>query len=378
MSSDKNVTHPLIDAYARTSVRNALAQSRKPLPFSRIGASTRSNSEHMAFYSDPAALDKALEAIDLPKILSGVDRREKEQEDRSRTSGSALRSGSAGSHDRLGYDDHLAMETLAYFKNDFFKWVHAPPCTRCGRDGDNMLSLGAERPGTPGPDLVSVVEHYQCKECNEKTSFARINNPVSLLKSRTGRCVEWVNCFLLVLRAVLGVDSKVRYVWNHEDHVWCEYYSRALGRWVHMDPCENAWDQPALYCENWGKKMSWVIGIGNDYVVDLSSKYVTVAEKQTAKDLVESPRTVLLALCRINARLAERVWHAAQAQSASESDAYTRFYWSYLVPKNRDLLSMRPGKTPCVCEDGASRTTVRGRQSGSASWTAARGEDGCR
>lgn len=29
--------------------------------------------------------------------------------------------------------------------------------------------------------------------------------------------------------------------------MWCEYWSAALGRWVHCDPCEAAWDTPLLY-----------------------------------------------------------------------------------------------------------------------------------
>jgi hypothetical protein len=38
-----------------------------------------------------------------------------------------------------------------------------------------------------------------------------------------------------------------RFVLLQADHVWCEYWSEGLGRWVHADPCEAAWDRPLLY-----------------------------------------------------------------------------------------------------------------------------------
>ncbi|KAG7858967.1 hypothetical protein KL919_003032 [Ogataea angusta] len=118
---------------------------------------------------------------------------------------------------------------------------------------------------------ADIVEQYRCLECSQTVEFPRYNNPKSLLSFRKGRCGEWNNCFILLLCA-LGL--KVRYIWNAEDHVWCEYYSQHLKRWVHLDSCENQFDNPTLYCDGWGKKMSYVFAVSAAYIADVSPKYI--------------------------------------------------------------------------------------------------------
>jgi peptide-N4-(N-acetyl-beta-glucosaminyl)asparagine amidase len=43
--------------------------------------------------------------------------------------------------------------------------------------------------------------------CDQQTRFVRYTSAVKLLETRTGRCGEWANCFLLVLRAA-GFDAR--------------------------------------------------------------------------------------------------------------------------------------------------------------------------
>ena len=81
------------------------------------------------------------------------------------------------------------------------------------------------------------------------------------------RCGEWAHCFLLCLRAA-GYDA--RHVQDWADHVWTEYYSPVLGRWVHVDACEAAWDTPLLYEQGWGKQESYVVAVARDGVVDVT------------------------------------------------------------------------------------------------------------
>lgn len=74
--------------------------------------------------------------------------------------------------------------------------------------------------------------------------FPRYNDPGKLLETRKGRCGEWANCFTLCCRAA-GLTA--RYVVDWTDHVWTEYYSHSHDRWIHLDSCEAAYDQPLLY-----------------------------------------------------------------------------------------------------------------------------------
>jgi peptide-N4-(N-acetyl-beta-glucosaminyl)asparagine amidase len=65
-----------------------------------------------------------------------------------------------------------------------------------------------------------------------------------------GRCGEWAQVFTLCCRA-MGYEARSVNDWT--DHVWCEYYSPDLDRWIHADSCEARRDSPMLYEAGWGK-----------------------------------------------------------------------------------------------------------------------------
>jgi len=107
--------------------------------------------------------------------------------------------------------------------------------------------------------------------CSVSMRFPRYNHPLKLLETRTGRCGEWANCFTAVCRAM---GHEARFVVDWTDHVWTECYIEETGRWTHMDSCENAYDTPLIYEGGWGKKLSYVIGVSKDEILDVTPRYV--------------------------------------------------------------------------------------------------------
>ena len=180
----------------------------------------------------------------------------------------------AGAHRRseagpLGYSDALVRELLAWFKRDFFSWADGAWCAACGLEA--KAPLGARPPSAEERrHLAARVEAFRCEACGRECRFPRYNCPVQLLRTRRGRCGEFANCFCLILRA-LGYEA--RWCLDLTDHVWCEFWSGDQERWVHLDPCEDCWDEPHLYEKGWGKKLTYVLGFSRLGVQDVTRRY---------------------------------------------------------------------------------------------------------
>ncbi|KAH3662480.1 hypothetical protein OGAPHI_005732 [Ogataea philodendri] len=255
--------------------------------------------------------------------------------------------------DEPDYIDRLVKSLLEWYKNEFFQWINKPAC-ECGNSDQNQIQpLQPMRPYTRAhfEGQAGIVERYKCGKCSKTIEFPRYNNPKTLLSFRKGRCGEWNNCFILILCS-LGLN--VRYVWNAEDHVWCEFFSKNLNRWIHLDSCENQFDNPTLYCTGWGKKMSYVFAIHRNYIADVSAKYIK--KNQLPRDKISE-------------------------QQLADTMAYINLT-KWLTLDTEDLLTtladfMNDSRTRTLAPTPSPAKQLP-RQSGAPEWTATRGEAGSR
>lgn len=264
-------------------------------------------------------------------------------------------------------DDLFVKYLLKWFKNLFFTWTNKLPCPLCHNSDQLQIALVGHAQPTAvekSDGDAGSVEIYRCAKCRHQYRFPRYNSPAKLLETRQGRCGEWANCFYLILHSLGMVD--VRYVWNLEDHVWTEYYSTNFQKWIHLDSCEEAYDQPLIYCNNWGKKMSYVVAIGPLGMRDVSKRYIDMS---TSKDK-QLPRTKVSEknLFKVLQFLDLRKKISYMRNTGDDLKIYQMFV--------RDIQEMKWLQNHDGVDSLVGDMGEKGRISGSKDWKAQRGENG--
>ena len=157
-----------------------------------------------------------------------------------------------------------------WFKQEVMNWINQPPCEKCS-GGDEMELRTTRGPETPEERQgeASRVEVYYCRTCQDTTTtFPRYSSVRKLLETRKGRCGEYANLFGLYCRAV---GFEVRYCADFTDHVWVECL--VDGDWIMADSCEGLIDKPSMYEDGWGKKLSYIVGVTTNSVMDVTPRY---------------------------------------------------------------------------------------------------------
>lgn len=301
-------------------------------------------SDQVMQYEDPVLLDYARQLVPVQLLTTNAI-------ERMRANQRLIRTKESSEGDPC-FRDCFLVELTRWFNEDFFRWVNEIPCKRC----DPSDTPSATVAGTRGNEVdVSGVrtETLLCFKCGETSRFYRYNDVAQLVRTRIGRCGEYANCFTFFCRAF---DYAARLVTATFDHVWCEVYSVAQCRWIHVDPSDNVVDAPLMYQHGWKRRVDYVLAYDRHDIQDVTHRY--------ANDHAELQRT-RRTKCD-EAELLQTIVLLRRKRQVQLSDAAKRNLTRRALLELADLMTAKVVTTD----------ELKGRSSGGMSWRVARGEQG--
>jgi hypothetical protein len=166
----------------------------------------------------------------------------------------------------------------------------------------------------PSSDCV-YAELRRCESCSTPGhrffEFYRPHGAVALFDtSKTrggvmGRCSEFSRA-AHGLFASLGYETRL--IIDLTDHVWVEIRvpKGPEGQWIHADPSEGVMDQPLMYEQGWGKKLTMIFALTPKRVEHVTGKYTADYEATVQRRGIDE-EALNAAVKEVNLRLQTEV-----------------------------------------------------------------------
>jgi hypothetical protein len=187
---------------------------------------------------------------------------------------------------------------------------------------------------TPEMNVASndcvYAELRRCEKCTtpglQFFEFYRPHGAVALFDTKNtregvmGRCSEFSRA-AHGLFASLGYETRL--IVDFTDHVWVEIRvpKGPSGKWIHADPSEGVMDQPLMYEQGWGKKLTMIFALTPYHIEHVTAKY-TANYEETVKRRGIDDASLNAAVEEVNVRLQSEIprdsWGHPNASSYEE------------------------------------------------------------